>query len=85
MASIFLANAPYFLEERYGKLAKVGSTLPHMGLLMLGAVLQKSGHSVRLLDASALGLTYEKTIEEIKKFQPDIIALTAVTPSIVEL
>jgi len=44
--------------------------------------LRKSGHSVRLLDASALGLTYEKTIEEIKKFQPDIIGLTAVTPSI---
>ncbi|MBW2570230.1 MAG: cobalamin-dependent protein [Deltaproteobacteria bacterium] len=82
MASIFLANAPYFLEERYGKLARVGSTLPHMGLLMLGAVLRKSGHSVRLLDASALGLTYEETIEEIKKFRPEIIALTAVTPSI---
>ncbi|MBA3018583.1 MAG: B12-binding domain-containing radical SAM protein [Proteobacteria bacterium] len=82
MASVFLANAPYFLEERYGKLAAVGSTLPHMGLLMLGAVLRKSGHRVRMVDASALGLTYEETIEEIKKNQPDIIGLTAVTPSI---
>jgi anaerobic magnesium-protoporphyrin IX monomethyl ester cyclase len=82
MASVFLANAPYFLEERYGKLAGVGSTLPHIGLLMLGAVLRKSGHRVRMVDASALGLTYEETIEEIKKFRPDIIGLTAVTPSI---
>ena len=83
MTSVFLASAPYFLEERYGKLAGVGSTLPHMGLLMLGAVLRRSGHRVRLVDACALGLTYEETIEEIKKFRPEIIALTAVTPSIV--
>lgn len=83
MASVFLANAPYFLEERYGKLAGVGSTLPHMGLLMLGAVLRRSGHRVRLLDASALGLTYEETIEEIKEFRPEIIGLSAVTPSVV--
>ncbi|MFQ5963021.1 MAG: B12-binding domain-containing radical SAM protein [Candidatus Scalinduaceae bacterium] len=82
MASIFLANAPYFLEERYGKLASVGATLPHMGLLMLGAVLRERGHRVRIFDASAQGLSYEQTIEDTKKFQPDIIALTAVTPSI---
>lgn len=84
MASIFLANAPYFLEERYGKLASVGATLSHLGLLMLGAVLRKAGHRVRILDASAQGLGYEQTLEEAKNFQPDIIALTAVTPSIIK-
>jgi radical SAM superfamily enzyme YgiQ (UPF0313 family) len=84
MASIFLANAPYFLKERYGRLASVGATLPHLGLLMLGAVLRKAGHLVRILDASALGLGYEHTLKEIQKFQPDFIALTAVTPSILK-
>jgi len=53
MASIFLANAPYFLEERYGELASVGATLPHLGLLMLAAVLRNAGNRVRILDASA--------------------------------
>lgn len=84
MTSIFLANAPYSLEERYGKLASVGATLPHLGLLMLGAVLRNAGHRVRILDASAQGLGYEETLEEVKKFQPDIIGLTAVTPSIIK-
>ena len=84
MASICLANAPYFLEERYGKLASVGATLPNLGLLMLAAVLRRAGHRVRIVDASAQGLGYEQTIEEIDRFQPDIIALTAVTPSIVK-
>jgi len=84
MASIFLANAPYLLEERYGKLAPVGATLPHLGLLMLGATLRKEGHRVRIVDASAQGLGYEQTLREISRFKPDIIALTAVTPSIIK-
>ena len=83
MAAIFLANTPYFLKERYGKLASVGATLPHLGLLMLGAVLRKAGHHVRIVDASAQGLDYEETLEEVKRFKPDIIGLTAVTPSII--
>ena len=63
MASIFLANAPYFLKERYGKLASVGATLPHLGLLTLGAVLRKAGHCVRIVDASAQGIGYEQILE----------------------
>jgi len=34
------------------------------------------------VDASAAGLGYKEMIEETKKFQPEIVALTAVTPSI---
>jgi len=84
MASIFLANAPYSLDERYGKLAPMGATLPHLGLLMLGAVLREAGHRVRIVDASALGRDYQYVLEEIKRFRPDVIALTAVTPSIIK-
>ena len=84
MASIFLANAPYLLKERYGKLASIGATLPCLGLLMLGAALRQAGHRVRVVDASALGLSYGETIEEIRKFGPDIVGLTAVTPSILK-
>lgn len=82
MVSVFLANAPYFLKERYGKLASVGATLPCLGLLMLGAALRQAGHRVRIVDASALGLGRQGILEEIRRFKPDIIALTAVTPSI---
>lgn len=84
MASIFLANAPYFLKERYGELAPVGATLPHLGLLMLGAVLREAGHRIRIWDASAQGSGYEETIDEVRRFRPDVIALTAVTPSLLK-
>lgn len=82
MAAILLANAPYFLHERYGKLSSIGATLPHLGLLMLGAVLHSSGHRVRIIDSSAQNLGYKESLEEIIKFQPDIVGFTAVTPSI---
>ena len=83
MASIFLANAPYSITERYGKLAPVGATLPHLGLLMLGSVLREAGHHVRIVDASASGQDDGDVLNEIKQFEPDVIALTAVTPSII--
>jgi anaerobic magnesium-protoporphyrin IX monomethyl ester cyclase len=84
LSSIFLANAPYSLGERYGKLAPIGAALPHLGLLMLGAVLREVGHRVCVVDASAQGLGYEQTLEKAKRFEPHIIALTAVTPSIIK-
>ncbi len=79
-----MANAPYFLHERYGALAAIGSTLPHLGLLTLGAVLQTSGHRVRILDASAQGIDYNQTLDEILKFKPDVVGFTAVTSSILK-
>lgn len=56
--------------------------MPSLGLLMLGAVLRKAGHRVRLVDASARGLDYKEIIEEVRKFRPDVIGLSAVTPTI---
>jgi len=82
MAAIVLVNAPYSLRERYGKLASAGSTLPHLGLLMLGSVLRKSGHRVRIIDSPAQCLSDNETLEKIIGFQPDLVGFTAVTPSI---
>jgi len=84
MALILLTNAPYCLEERYGKLAPLGATLPNLGLLMLGAALRKAGNRVRIIDASAQGLSYENVVAEIKKSRPDFIGLTSVTPAIIK-
>jgi anaerobic magnesium-protoporphyrin IX monomethyl ester cyclase len=53
-----------------------------MGLLMLGAVLQKAGYDVHLLDANAANR--KRTLPEIvsiaEKLRPDIIGITIVTP-----
>ena len=82
MATIFLTNAPYTLQERYGKLAAVGATLPCLGLLTLASSLREAGHRVCLEDASATGLNEEALLARARRCHPDIIGLTAVTPSI---
>lgn len=82
MAKVFLANPPHSLLERYGSLAPVGATLPHLGLLSVGAVLRDAGHEVRVVDAPSLGMGYSEVLEEMRRFQPDLAGLTAVTSSI---
>ncbi|MFH1903610.1 MAG: radical SAM protein [Candidatus Omnitrophota bacterium] len=80
--SVFLTTAPYSRKERYGRLAPIGSTLPSLGLLMLGASLRRAGFRVRIVDATAQGLRYAEVAEEVKRFQPDLIGISALTPSI---
>lgn len=82
MATIFLTNAPYTLKERYGRLAAVGATLPCLGLLTLASSLREAGHRVYLEDASATGLNEETLLARARRCHPDVIGLTAVTPSI---
>ena len=53
-----------------------------MGLLMLAAVLEKTGYEVRLLDANAAArrLGAEEIIEIAAQWRPDVIGMTLVTP-----
>jgi anaerobic magnesium-protoporphyrin IX monomethyl ester cyclase len=53
-----------------------------MALLMLGAVLDREGHEVRLLDANALDrrLTSEEVAALAAEFRPDVIGVTILTP-----
>ena len=82
MASIVLVNPPATLEERYGTLSGAGSNLPSIGLLILGAVVRRSGHRVKIVEAASSSLSYEESLRRILEFQPDIIGITSVTSSI---
>lgn len=70
------------MEERYGELAKGGSSLPPLGLCTLAAVAGEVGVDVSIIDAPALGASVRETCEMIEAFDPDIIGITAVTISI---
>ena len=62
----------------YGKPIAV---YPPLGLLYIGACLIQAGYQVRLIDQDAEKLWDEKLITEIRLLQPDIIGITAVTPT----
>ncbi len=55
---------------------------PPLGMAYLAAVLEKDNFNVKILDANAYGLNINNVLFNVKKFNPDIIGLSAVTPTI---
>ena len=55
---------------------------PPLGLAMLAAVLEKEGHSVRILDLTALGLSENAIPQIIQTERPAIAGITAMTSTI---
>lgn len=60
----------------------LGVVAPSLGIGYLAAVLEANGYDVDVLDASALELTYDEIGEEVLKRNPDIISISALTPTI---
>ncbi|MEA1927508.1 MAG: radical SAM protein [Candidatus Auribacterota bacterium] len=81
--NILLINPPFDPEESVGESSSVRFVLnitPPLGLAYLGAVLERAGHEVRIIDYTAR-YPYQPLAEIIKGFSPDLIGLTATTPS----
>jgi radical SAM superfamily enzyme YgiQ (UPF0313 family) len=60
----------------------LGITAPPLGLAYLASTLEKDGHSVKIIDAWALGIPPLSIEREVKKDKPDIIGVTSTTPAI---
>lgn len=60
----------------------LGVVAPSLGIGYMAAVLEKHGYDVDVLDASALELTYDEIGEEIIKRNPDVVSISALTPTI---
>jgi len=58
-----------------------GSSSPPLGLAYLASVLRKE-HKVKIIDSATLNYTLEDLRRELKSFNPDIVGITSVTPSI---
>tara|TARA_Y100000294_G_scaffold175534_1_gene195861 strand:+ start:737 stop:2173 length:1437 start_codon:yes stop_codon:yes gene_type:complete len=82
MTKINFLNPPITSEERYGKLANIGNSLPPLGLTNLAAMCIEKGHDTKIIDAEALKLGYEETLNEIVKNRPDILGITSTTIAI---
>ncbi|MEM3393781.1 MAG: cobalamin B12-binding domain-containing protein, partial [Candidatus Methanomethylicia archaeon] len=54
---------------------------PPLGLAYIASVLEKRGHDVSILDAQALNLTKSEVKKNIKKFNPDVVGITSMTPN----
>ncbi|MGB8951650.1 MAG: radical SAM protein [Candidatus Aminicenantales bacterium] len=71
---LFVPPGGYF-AERWTK----GSSMPPLGLLSIGAVLEKEGISVEIVPADVLRLSWGEVRKKIQTDQPDIVGVTSTT------
>jgi radical SAM superfamily enzyme YgiQ (UPF0313 family) len=64
-----------YLAERWVK----GSTMPPLGLLYIGAVLEKEGIDVRIVPADIKKMSWRDIKQDILDYQPDLIGVTSTT------
>jgi len=72
-----LVSPPYESDVK----SVVGVSPPPIGLAYLASVLRDK-HDVKVLDANGLGYGLDDVRRELKKFYPDVVGITSVTPSI---
>src|SRR5512137_2383769 len=71
---LYVPPGGYF-AERWSK----GSTMPPLGLLYIGAVLEKAGVDVEIVPADILHLDWSGVRRKIETAQPDIVSVTSTT------
>lgn len=83
MKRIVLVNPPYlFWSPEKNHLRPFIGTLPSLGLLSLAGVLRRKGYGVRIVEGASLGLSFERTVEEILSSEPDYVGLSCTTASV---
>lgn len=88
---ILLLNPPFFPEKgrfsrasRSPAIARGGTLYYPVWLAYACGVLEKAGHSVRLLDAPAMGLDMAGVFLTLGEFTPQLVVVETSTPSIYE-
>jgi radical SAM superfamily enzyme YgiQ (UPF0313 family) len=71
---LFIPPGGYF-AERWSK----GSTMPPLGLLYIGAILEKEGIDVRIVPADMRNMSWKDVKQEILDYEADIIGVTSTT------
>jgi radical SAM superfamily enzyme YgiQ (UPF0313 family) len=79
---ILMVQPPATLFERYGKFEKMGSIQIPLGLCYITAMLEENGKNVEILDAAVQNMDINQFQKEVRKRDPDVVGITAMTPTI---
>jgi len=60
----------------------MGLKAPPLGLAWIASVLEEHGHEVKIVDSPTLGLSIGDFVEIVKSWNPDIVGLSSLTPTI---
>jgi anaerobic magnesium-protoporphyrin IX monomethyl ester cyclase len=81
---VMLVNPPFGLGDLVGKsksMKIVMNVIQPLGLGYLAAVLEREGYEVRIEDSQCLDLDHSKLLNEVRRYSPDIVGITATTPT----
>lgn len=81
---IMLVNPPYGLEDLVGKsrsMKRIMNVVQPLGLAYIAAVLERDGYEVTIEDCQCLDVDHQTLIEKISKYQPNIVGISATTPT----
>ena len=81
---VTLVNPPYRLEDLVGKsksMKGIMNVVQPLGLGYIAAVLERNGYEVTIEDCQCLGVDHQTLIDRMKKQQPDLIGISATTPT----
>ncbi|MFX0104605.1 MAG: B12-binding domain-containing radical SAM protein [Candidatus Hodarchaeota archaeon] len=73
---IALINPNPILEEHE---RFYGQKWPPLGIILLGTILKQQGHQVKLLDQASNGFNFNHVLEWIKRVDPEVIGISAMT------
>jgi anaerobic magnesium-protoporphyrin IX monomethyl ester cyclase len=60
----------------YAERWKKGSSMPSLGVCYIAGVLEKSGHTVEIIDAYVEGITLKQLLKRLKGLAPDCVGVT---------
>lgn len=78
---VLLLIPPTELDRSYGRLKKFSNPQPSIGIAYIASVLRNNGFGVKVIDAYVSGLTLADIMDVIDEYAPDVIGISALTPS----
>ena len=84
---VMLISPPYPKDKIFRKSMKnLGAVLPPLGIAYIASMLEKDCHEVKIIDgpawATVLGYGFDELENDIRKFSPDVIGVSASTSQI---
>jgi len=77
----FLLINPAMNLEKLGRFAGLLEPMPCIGLAYVAAAAEAQGSLVRAIDMFAEGLDAREVVERARRFRPDLVGMTVLTPS----
>jgi len=87
MPKVLLINPPFEQEEesvgKTGSIRKVLNIIPPLGIAYIGAVLEKMGIDVKIVDC-AIGVSFDNLFGTLLRESPDVVGITSTTPAFIK-